>query len=64
MESTNRLMRSTWKKLKTGLPGGDIGRIGLAISPQNQTWYMLLLRLKKKQKVSTGLMIMVRRGKK
>ena len=24
----------TWKKLKTGLPGGDIGRIGLAISPQ------------------------------
>ncbi len=25
----------TWKKLKTGLPSGDIGRIGLAISPVN-----------------------------
>ena len=24
----------TWKKLENGLPGGDIGRIGLAISPQ------------------------------
>ena len=24
----------TWKKLKNGLPSGDIGRIGLAISPQ------------------------------
>ena len=23
----------TWKKLENGLPGGDIGRIGLAISP-------------------------------
>lgn len=23
----------TWKKLKNGLPGGDLGRIGLAISP-------------------------------
>lgn len=25
----------TWKKLEGGLPGGDIGRIGLAISPVN-----------------------------
>jgi photosystem II stability/assembly factor-like uncharacterized protein len=25
----------TWRKLNTGLPGGDIGRIGLAISPVN-----------------------------
>ncbi|MEZ5011302.1 MAG: hypothetical protein R2744_06775 [Bacteroidales bacterium] len=25
----------TWKKLKTGLPGGDVGRIGLALSPVN-----------------------------
>ena len=26
---------NTWKKLKTGLPGSNIGKIGLAISPQN-----------------------------
>jgi len=26
---------TTWNKLKSGLPGGDIGRIGLAISPVN-----------------------------
>jgi len=25
----------TWKKLKSGLPSGDVGRIGLAISPVN-----------------------------
>jgi photosystem II stability/assembly factor-like uncharacterized protein len=25
----------TWRQLKTGLPGEDMGRIGLAISPQN-----------------------------
>jgi photosystem II stability/assembly factor-like uncharacterized protein len=24
----------TWKKLRKGLPGGDVGRIGLAVSPQ------------------------------
>ena len=26
---------TTWKKLKSGLPGGDVGGIGLAISPVN-----------------------------
>ena len=26
---------ATWRKLKKGLPMGDVGRIGLAISPQN-----------------------------
>ena len=26
---------ANWRKLTKGLPGGDIGRIGLAISPQN-----------------------------
>ncbi|MBX2971133.1 MAG: glycosyl hydrolase [Cyclobacteriaceae bacterium] len=26
---------ATWKKLEGGLPGGDVGRIGLAISPVN-----------------------------
>ncbi|HCV42107.1 MAG TPA: glycosyl hydrolase, partial [Bacteroidetes bacterium] len=26
---------TTWKKLKSGLPGEDMGRIGLAISPMN-----------------------------
>jgi photosystem II stability/assembly factor-like uncharacterized protein len=26
---------ANWKKLTKGLPGGDVGRIGLAISPQN-----------------------------
>lgn len=26
---------ATWKKLKKGLPGGDVGRIGLALSPVN-----------------------------
>ena len=25
----------TWREVKAGLPGGDLGRIGLAISPQN-----------------------------
>lgn len=25
----------TWKKLTTGLPGGDVGRIGLALAPSN-----------------------------
>jgi len=25
----------TWEKLKTGLPGGNMGKIGLALSPQN-----------------------------
>lgn len=25
----------TWKKLRGGLPGGDVGRIGLAIAPSN-----------------------------
>lgn len=25
----------TWKKLKKGLPGGDVGRIGLALAPSN-----------------------------
>lgn len=25
----------SWRKLKTGLPGGDVGRIGLALSPAN-----------------------------
>ncbi len=25
----------TWRKLKKGLPGGDVGRIGLALSPAN-----------------------------
>ena len=25
----------TWQKLKTGLPGGNMGKIGLALSPQN-----------------------------
>ena len=25
----------TWEKLKTGLPGGNMGKIGLAMSPQN-----------------------------
>lgn len=25
----------TWKRLRTGLPGGSLGKIGLAISPQN-----------------------------
>ncbi|HRP01805.1 MAG TPA: glycosyl hydrolase [Candidatus Kapabacteria bacterium] len=26
---------ATWEKANSGLPGGDLGRIGLAISPQN-----------------------------
>ncbi len=25
----------TWRKLKKGLPGGDVGRIGLTVSPVN-----------------------------
>ncbi len=26
---------ATWKEINKGLPGGDLGRIGLAVSPQN-----------------------------
>ncbi|MFC1502544.1 glycosyl hydrolase [bacterium] len=29
---------ASWTKCKTGLPGGDIGRIGLAISPANSDY--------------------------
>ena len=40
----------TWKKLKTGLPGGDIGRIGLAISPQKSNVVYALITAKEETK--------------
>ena len=40
----------TWKKLKNGLPGGDIGRIGLAISPQKSNVVYALITAKEKTK--------------
>ena len=40
----------TWKKLKNGLPGGDIGRIGLAISPQKSNVIYALITAKEKTK--------------
>ena len=40
----------TWKKLNKGLPGGDIGRIGLAISPQKSNVVYSLITAKEKTK--------------
>ena len=40
----------TWKKLENGLPGGDIGRIGLAISPQKSNVVYALITAKEKTK--------------
>ena len=40
----------TWKKLKKGLPIGDIGRIGLAISPQKSNVIYALITAKKETK--------------
>ena len=40
----------TWRKLKNGLPGGDIGRIGLAISPQKSNVIYALITGKKETK--------------
>lgn len=34
---------TTWNKLKSGLPGGDIGRIGLAISPVNPDYVFAII---------------------
>lgn len=34
---------ATWNKLKNGLPSGDIGRIGLAISPVNPDYVFALI---------------------
>jgi photosystem II stability/assembly factor-like uncharacterized protein len=33
----------TWNKLSSGLPGGDIGRIGLAISPVNPDYVFAII---------------------
>lgn len=33
----------TWTKLKSGLPGGDIGRIGLTISPANPDYVYAIM---------------------
>ena len=40
----------SWKKLKNGLPSGDIGRIGLAISPQKSNVVYALITAKEKTK--------------
>ena len=40
----------TWKKLENGLPGGDLGRIGLAISPQKSNVVYALITAKEKTK--------------
>lgn len=34
---------ATWKKLTSGLPGGDVGRIGLAISPVNPDYIYAII---------------------
>ncbi len=36
-----------WKKLKNGLPSGDLGRIGLAISPVNPDYVFALIESEK-----------------
>ena len=40
----------TWEKLKNGLPGGDLGRIGLAISPQKSNVIYALITAKENTK--------------
>ncbi|NPA68377.1 MAG: glycosyl hydrolase [Chlorobi bacterium] len=35
----------TWKKLTKGLPGGNVGRIGLAISPANPDYVYAIIEL-------------------
>ncbi len=39
----------TWTKLKGGLPGGDLGRIGLAISPVNPDHVYAIIELPNKK---------------
>ncbi|NNC51074.1 MAG: glycosyl hydrolase [Flaviramulus sp.] len=39
----------TWDKLKTGLPGGDMGKIGLAISPINPDVLYAAIELDRKK---------------
>ena len=39
---------TTWNKLKSGLPGGDIGRIGLAISPVNPDHIFAIIEAREK----------------
>ncbi|PKP30956.1 MAG: glycosyl hydrolase [Bacteroidetes bacterium HGW-Bacteroidetes-17] len=36
---------ATWTKLKKGLPGGDIGRIGIALSPANPDYLYATIEL-------------------
>lgn len=49
----------TWKKLETGLPKGDVGRIGLAISPVNPD---VLYAIIEAQENKGGFFISVNRG--
>lgn len=39
----------TWKKLSKGLPSGDIGRIGMAISPANPDYLYAIIELPEKK---------------
>ena len=41
---------TTWKRLNNGLPGGDVGRIGLAISPQKSNVIYALVTAKENTK--------------
>jgi photosystem II stability/assembly factor-like uncharacterized protein len=39
---------ATWNKLKSGLPSGDVGRIGLAISPVNPDYVFAIIEAREK----------------
>jgi len=39
----------TWRKLKSGLPSGDMGRIGLTISPANPDYIYAIIELPEKK---------------
>jgi len=39
---------ATWNKLKSGLPSGDVGRIGLAISPVNPDYVFAIIEARDK----------------
>lgn len=39
---------ATWTKLESGLPAGDVGRIGLAISPANPDWLYAVIEAQEK----------------
>ncbi|MCD4680207.1 MAG: hypothetical protein K8S00_07450 [Bacteroidales bacterium] len=53
----------SWRKLKKGLPGGDVGRIGIAISPVNTNFLYAIIEAEIKKEESSVPSIGVKAGK-